>query len=125
MTEQNNISSNARDNEQERKRRAAPVVKILLGVLLAIVVVAIVVIALLIHRYHGMLDYQEISSEDGSLAPEPVEFDHILVVGLDKNDPEDDRLFYYDAYKPLPSMPIGTRVTVESNDRLVSSMKTV
>ena len=88
MTEQNNISSNARDNEQERKRRAAPVVKILLGVLLAIVVVAIVVIALLIHRYHGMLDYQEISSEDVSLAPEPVEFDHILVVGLDKDDPE-------------------------------------
>lgn len=48
----------------------------------------------------------------------------LLNVG-ERNDPEDDRLFYYDAYKPLPSMPIGTRVTVESNDRLVSSMKTV
>ena len=88
MTEQNNIPSNDRDNEQERKRRAAPVVKILLGVLLAIVVVAVVVIALLIHRYHSLLDYQEVSSEDVSLAPEPVEFDHILVVGLDADDPE-------------------------------------
>ena len=48
----------------------------------------------------------------------------LLNVGT-RNDPEDDRLFYYDAYKPLPAMPIGTRVTVESNDRLVSSMKAV
>lgn len=40
----------------------------------------------------------------------------------ERNDPEDDRLFYYDAYKPLPEMPIGTRVTVESNDKLVASM---
>jgi len=46
----------------------------------------------------------------------------LLNVG-EKNDPEDDRLFYYDAYKPLPTMPIGTRVTVHSNDKLVSSME--
>lgn len=48
----------------------------------------------------------------------------LLNVG-ERNDPEDDRLFYYDAYKPLPAMPIGTRVTVQSNDRLVSSMEPV
>ncbi len=48
----------------------------------------------------------------------------LLNVG-EKNNPEDDRLFYYDAYKPLPAMPIGTRVTVVSNDRLVASMDPV
>lgn len=48
----------------------------------------------------------------------------LLNVGV-KNDPEDDRLFYYDAYKPLPEMAIGTRVTVESNDKLVASMVAV
>ncbi|MBR6572022.1 MAG: hypothetical protein IKK75_16365 [Clostridia bacterium] len=48
----------------------------------------------------------------------------LLNVG-ERNDPEDDRLFYYDAYKPAPEMPIGTKVTVESNDKLVSSMKAV
>lgn len=48
----------------------------------------------------------------------------LLNVG-EKNDPEDDRLFYYDAYKPLPEMPIGARVTVQSNDKLVSSMEPV
>lgn len=48
----------------------------------------------------------------------------LLNVGQ-KNDPEDDRLFYYDAYKPLPEMPLGTRVTVYSNDKLVSSIEAV
>ena len=41
----------------------------------------------------------------------------------EKNDPEDDRLFYYDIYKPAPEMPIGTRVTVTSNDRLVAAIE--
>ena len=41
----------------------------------------------------------------------------------EKNDPEDDRLFYYDIYKPSPEMPVGTRVTVTSNDRLVASIE--
>ena len=51
-------------------------------------------------------------------------FSMLINVG-ERNDPEDDRLFYYDAYKPLPAMPIGTRVTVTSNDRLVSSMEQI
>ena len=42
-----------------------------------------------------------------------------------KNDPEDDRLFYYDVYKPLPEMPIGAQVTVLSNDKMVSSIKEI
>jgi len=48
----------------------------------------------------------------------------LLNVG-ERNDPEDDRLFYYDIYKPMPEMPIGTRVTVKSNDRLVASIDRV
>ena len=43
----------------------------------------------------------------------------------EKDDPEDDRLFYYDVYKPMPEMPIGTRVTVQSNDKMVASIKAV
>jgi len=43
----------------------------------------------------------------------------------EKDDPEDDRLFYYDVYKPLPEMPIGTRVTVLSNDKMVASIKAI
>lgn len=46
----------------------------------------------------------------------------LLNVG-ERNDPEDDRLFYYDAYKPMPEMPLGTRVTVQSNDKLVSCIE--
>lgn len=46
----------------------------------------------------------------------------MLNVG-EKNDPEDDRLFYFDAYKPRPEIPLGTRVTVYSNDKLVSSIE--
>lgn len=43
----------------------------------------------------------------------------MLNVG-DTDDPEDDRLFYYDVYKPLPDCPIGSRVTVHSNDKMVA-----
>ena len=35
---------------------------------------------------------------------------------------EDDRLFYYDDEKPAPQLPIGTRVRVESNDKMVSGI---
>ena len=49
----------------------------------------------------------------------------MLVNVGERNDPEDDRLFYYDAYKPVPELPLGTRVTVESNDKLVASLQPV
>lgn len=46
----------------------------------------------------------------------------LLNIGA-KDDPEDDRLFYYDALKPRPDIPIGTKVTVQSNDKMVASME--
>ena len=42
-----------------------------------------------------------------------------------RRDPEDDRLFYFDAYKPRPDIPLGTLVTVTSNDKLVASIDPV
>lgn len=41
----------------------------------------------------------------------------------DKDDENDDRLFYYDVYKAKPEFPLGTRVTVVSNDRMVSEIR--
>lgn len=46
----------------------------------------------------------------------------LLNVG-EKDDPEDDRLFYYDALKARPEMPLGTKVTVRSNDKMVASIE--
>lgn len=49
---------------------------------------------------------------------------HAMMINIgEKNAPEDDRLFYYDVYKARPSMPLGTRVTVESNDKMVCDIK--
>ena len=39
----------------------------------------------------------------------------------EKQDPEDDRLFYYDAMKPLPDWKSGDRLRVISYDKFVSS----
>lgn len=44
---------------------------------------------------------------------------HAMMVNLGSGEEEDDRLLYYDAEKPAPAMPIGTRVRVESNDKMV------
>jgi len=49
---------------------------------------------------------------------------HALMLNVgDKDDPEDDRLFYYDIHKPRPEMAIGDRVTVHSNDKMVARME--
>jgi len=48
----------------------------------------------------------------------------LLNVGS-KDDPEDDRLFYYDVYKPKPEIPLGSMVTVLSNDKMVSCIQRV
>ena len=45
----------------------------------------------------------------------------LLNVG-EVNDPEDDRLFYYDAQKEAPPCAVGDKVTVTSNDRKISSV---
>ncbi|NLV59462.1 MAG: hypothetical protein GXY67_11950 [Clostridiales bacterium] len=43
----------------------------------------------------------------------------------DRNDPEDERLFYLDALKPWPEIPPGTRVRVLSNDKSVAELRAV
>ena len=49
---------------------------------------------------------------------------HAMLINVgDKDDPEDDRLFYYVVHKPCPEMAIGTRVTVHSNDKMIASME--
>lgn len=45
----------------------------------------------------------------------------LLNIG-EKNDPEDDRQFYLDAYKNLDGFEIGDRVHIESNDRMIASI---
>lgn len=71
---------------EQRKRRIKLTVRILLVLLLLLVVSAVVTTVLMIHRYYGMMDYQEVSSQ--TPVPEPVDLEHILVVGMDRNDPE-------------------------------------
>ncbi|MEG1775054.1 MAG: hypothetical protein RR367_01005, partial [Clostridia bacterium] len=46
----------------------------------------------------------------------------LLNVG-ERDDEEDDRLFYYDVHKPKPTMPLGSCITVTSNDRMVADVK--
>ena len=60
----------------------------------------------------------------------PVERDNVLYYAFyvnvgEKNDPEDDRLFYFDAMKPLPSWQSGERLRVVSYDKFVSSYQTL
>jgi hypothetical protein len=43
----------------------------------------------------------------------------VLNVGT-KNDPEDDRQFYLDAFKTLSGFMPGDRVALESNDRMIA-----
>lgn len=51
---------------------------------------------------------------------------HALFINVgDKDDPEDDRLLYYDAQKPRPEIPLGTRVKVLSNDKMIASFQRV
>lgn len=48
---------------------------------------------------------------------------HAMLVNVgEKNDPEDDRLFYYDVYKTAPEMQLGERITVISNDKMVANI---
>lgn len=49
---------------------------------------------------------------------------HAMMINVgEKDDPEDDRLFYFDVYKPRPEMAFGTRITVHSNDKMVSAIE--
>lgn len=46
----------------------------------------------------------------------------VLINVGEKNDPEDDRLFYLDAFKSMGGFAPGDRVTLESNDRMIASV---
>lgn len=49
---------------------------------------------------------------------------HAMMLNVgERDDPEDDRLFYFDALKPWPGWEAGTRLTVKSNDKLVASIR--
>ena len=48
----------------------------------------------------------------------------LLNVG-EKNAPEDDRLFYWDAQKPNPEFSLGMQVRVFSNDNRISRMESL
>lgn len=49
---------------------------------------------------------------------------HALMINVgEKDDREDDRLFYYDAAKPAPDFPLGTKVVVTSNDMMVAELR--
>ncbi len=51
---------------------------------------------------------------------------HAMFINVGEKDSEvDDRLFYYDAHKSKPEIPFGTKITVVSNDKMVSEIKTV
>ncbi len=60
----------------------------------------------------------------------PVERNNVMYYAFylnvgEKLDPEDDRLFYYDALKPLPDWRDGDRLHVTSYDKFVSSCQVV
>ena len=40
----------------------------------------------------------------------------------EKNDPEDDRQFYLDAYKTMSGYQAGDRIRIESNDRMIAGV---
>ena len=56
----------------------------------------------------------------------PVERENVMYYAFyvnvgEKQDPEDDRLFYYDALKPLPDWKTGEMLKIHSYDKFVSS----
>ena len=60
----------------------------------------------------------------------PVERENVMFYAFylnvgDKNDPEDDRLFYYDALLPLPDWHSGDRLRVRSYDKFVASYEVI
>ena len=49
---------------------------------------------------------------------------HKLLVNVgQKDDPEDDRQLYFDAAKSWPGFPIGTVLTMKSNDNLIADIQ--
>ena len=58
----------------------------------------------------------------------PVERNNVMFYAFylnvgEKQDPEDDRLFYFDAHKPLPDWHTGDMLHIVSYDKFVSAYK--
>ena len=49
----------------------------------------------------------------------------VLINVGEKDDPEDDRLFYLDAFKSMDGFQPGERVHIESNDRMIASVSKI
>lgn len=47
----------------------------------------------------------------------------IMINVGDKDDGKDDRLFYFDALKEWPNIPLGSRITIQHNDIMVSDFR--
>lgn len=60
---------------------------------------------------------QEVADKDG------LDCYAVIVNVGERNDPEDERLFYVDALKGRPEIPLGSRVTVVSNDKMVAGLQ--
>jgi len=59
----------------------------------------------------------QLSDRDGILC-------HAVMINVGTaDDPEDDRLFYYDAQFARPDIPFGTLVTILSNDKMIASFQ--
>lgn len=63
-----------------------------------------------------------------SFAPETCDREglpfHALLLNVgDRDDGEDDRLFYWDAQKPMPQAELGSHVRIFSNDNRISRME--
>ena len=60
----------------------------------------------------------------------PVERNNVMFYAFylnigEKEDPDDDRLFYWDALKPLPDWQTGDRIRICSYDKFVSSYQVI
>jgi hypothetical protein len=51
-------------------------------------------------------------------------FSITINIGQNQN-PDDDRLFYLDALKPMPVWPLGSYIKVSSNDRMVADLELI
>lgn len=48
---------------------------------------------------------------------------YALMLNLGSGEPEDDRLFYFDAEKPRPDALVGLRVRVRSNSNMIAAIQ--
>ena len=63
--------------------------------------------------------------EESAVAREGVMYYPMLVSVGDMAEPEDDRLFYYDANISRPSFQVGERLTITAHDKFVTAWSRV